>query len=106
MNQTVLAVGDTDQLKAMIDAHEKSAGPPPAMAALLARMSATAQVWAAYGGGSVQLPFDTSGNLGNVNKIMSLIQTGTLYLDLSTGLNGVAEGTSATDQKPSNWRAD
>jgi hypothetical protein len=96
---TVLAMGDTDELRAMVDAHEKSAGPPRAMAALLARMSPAAQLWAAYGGGPVQLPFDTSGNLGNVNKILSLIQDGTLYLDLSTGLAGVAEGTSATEQQ-------
>ncbi len=98
VSQTVLAIGDTDELRAIVDAHEKSAGPPPAMAALLARIPAAAQVWAAYGGGQVQLPFDTKGNLGNVNKILSLIQTGTIYLDLSTGLSGVAEGTSATDE--------
>jgi hypothetical protein len=98
ISQTVLAMGDTDELRAMVDAHEKSAGPPPAMGALLARMSSTAQIWAAYGGGAVQLPFDTSGNLGNINKILSLFQTGTLYLDLSAEVAGVAEGTSASDQ--------
>ena len=98
ISQTVLAMGDTDELRAMVDAHEKSAGPPPAMAALLARMPPSAQLWTAYGGGPIQLPFDASGNLGNVNKILSLIQTGTLYLDLSTGVSGMAEGTSATDQ--------
>jgi hypothetical protein len=97
ISSTVLAMGDTNELRAIVDAHEKSAGPPPAMAALLARIPAAAQVWAAYGGGPAQLPFDTSGNLGNINKILSLIQTGTLYLDLSKGLSGVAEGTSATD---------
>jgi len=98
ISPTVLAMGDTDELRAMVDAHEKSAGPPPAMAALLARMSPAAQVWAAYAGGSVHLSFDTSGNLGNINKILGLIQTGTLYLDFATGLAGVAEGTSATDE--------
>jgi hypothetical protein len=97
INQTVVAVGETDELRAMVDAHEKSAGPPPPMAALLARMPSTAQIWTAYGGGPIQLPFDTSGNLGNVNKILSLIQTGTFYLDLSSGITGVAEGTSAND---------
>jgi hypothetical protein len=95
---TVLAMGGTDELRGMVDAHEKSAGPPPAMAALVARIPAAAQLWAAYAGGPVQLPFDTSGNLGNINKILSMIQTGTLYLDLSTGLAGVAEGTSATEE--------
>jgi hypothetical protein len=98
VSPTVLAMGDTDELRAMVDAHEKSAGPPPAMAALLARIAPSAQFWAAYGGGPIMLPFDTSGNLGNINKILSLIQIGTLYLDLSTGLAGVAEGTSANDQ--------
>jgi hypothetical protein len=99
VNQTVLAMGDTDQLKAMVDAHEKSAGPPPAMAALLARMPATAQVWAAYGGGPLKLPIDTIANLSNINKILGMIKTGTLYLDFSTGLTGLAEGTAGSDQQ-------
>jgi hypothetical protein len=98
VGQTVLALGDTDELRAIVDAHEKSAGPPPAMAPLLARIPAAAQVWAAYGGGQVQLPVDANGNLGNINKILSLIQTGTFYLDLSSGLAGVAEGTSTTEE--------
>jgi hypothetical protein len=98
ISPTVLGMGDTDELRAVVDAREKSAGPPPAMAALIGRIPPGAQFWAAYGGGPIHLPFDTSGNLGNINKILSLIQTGTLYLDLSTGLAGVAEGTSATDQ--------
>jgi hypothetical protein len=91
-------MGDTDELRAMVDAHEKSAGPPPAMASLLARILPTSQFWAAYAGGPIHLPFDTSGNLANINKILSLIQTGTFFLDLSTGVAGMAEGTSATDQ--------
>lgn len=99
VNQTVLAVGDTDELKAMVDAHEKSAGPPAAMAALLARMPSTAQIWAAYAGGPLKLPFDINSNLGNINKMISLIQAGTLYLDLTTGVTGLVEGTSASDQQ-------
>jgi len=98
ISPTVLALGDTDELRAMVDAHEKAASPPTAMKPLLARISPAAQFWAAYAGGPIHLPFDTSGNLGNINKILSLIQTGTLYLDLSTGFAGVSETTSATDQ--------
>jgi hypothetical protein len=99
INQTVLAIGDTDELKAMVDAHEKSAGPPPAMAALLARMPSTAQEWAAYAGGPLKLGADTNNILGNANKMLSMIQTGTLYLDFSAGLTGLAEGTTASDQQ-------
>ena len=98
VNQTVLAAGDTDELKAMVDAHEKSAGPPPPMARLLARMPAASQIWAAYAGGGLRLPFDGNGNLGNISKMLSMIQSGTLSLDLSAGLKGLAEGTADSDQ--------
>lgn len=101
INQTVVAMGDTDELRAMVDAHEKSAGPPRSMADLIARIPAAAQVWGAYGGGQLA-PFESSGNLGNINKILSLIQAGTLYLAVSPdapgGILGVAEGTSPSDQ--------
>lgn len=101
INQTVLAMGDTDELRAMVDAHEKSAGPPKAMADLIARIPAAAQVWGAYGGGQLA-SFDSKGNLANINKILSLIQTGTLYLEASNvtsgGISGIAQGTSASDQ--------
>jgi hypothetical protein len=101
VSPTVLAMGDTDELRAMIDAHEKSAGPPPGMAALLARMGSSSQVWAAYGGGPIP-SFSATGNMANINKILSLIQTGTLYLEISNdalgGVSGLAEGTSANDQ--------
>ena len=98
VNQTVMAVGDTGQLKAMVDAHEKPPGPPQAMSALLGRMPASSQIWAAYGGAGLRLPFEADSNLGNINKILSMIQTGTIYLDLTSGLNGLAEGTSGSEQ--------
>lgn len=97
VNQTVLAMGDTDELKAMVDAHEKSAGPPAAMTALLARMPPTAQVWTAYSGGLTKLPFDSESNLNNVNKILGMIQSATLYLDLTHGLNGLAQGAARSE---------
>ena len=98
VNQTVFAAGDTDQLKAMVDAHEQSAAPPPALAQLLARMPATSQIWVAYSGGGLSMPVDPGSNFGNLNKMLGMIQSGTLYLDLSTGLNGLAETTSPSEQ--------
>jgi hypothetical protein len=55
-----------------------------------------AQFWAAYTGGPVDLGF--GGNLANVTKLVSFIQTGSLYFDLRTGLNGVASGECSSDQ--------
>ncbi len=98
VNQTVLAIGDTDELKAMVDAHEKSAGPPAAMAALLARMPATAQIWSAFTNGNIKLPFESGSNLNNVNKIFGMIESETSYLDLSRGLTGTSVATARSDQ--------
>jgi hypothetical protein len=98
VDQTVFAAGDTEQLKAMVDAQEKSVGPPAAMKPLLARMPSTTQIWAAYSGGALKLPIDANSNLGNINKIVSMIQTGTISLNLDTGVSGLAEGTSGSDQ--------
>ena len=97
VNQTVLAIGETDELKAMVDAHEKSAGPPAGMAALLARMPATAQIWTAFSSSAIKLPLDSGSSLNNANKILSMIESGTLYLDLSHGLTGTAVATGRSD---------
>jgi hypothetical protein len=94
---TVLAVGDTVELRAMVDAHEKSAGPPTALAGMLKDVSSQAQMWAVYGGGRIPLP-DLKGNLSNVTTIVGLIQRGSFYLDFSAGMNGVAAGSAGTEK--------
>jgi hypothetical protein len=95
---TVVGVGDTAELKAIVDAKDKStAGPPPAMAELMKDIPPEAQFWVAYRGGPIQMPFDATGNLSNINQIVKLIQTGTLYLDLSSGIKGLAVGPGNTE---------
>jgi hypothetical protein len=95
---TVLAVGDTPELKAFVDAREKSSGAPPAMVALLKDISPQAQIWAAFSGGSIPLPADLKGNLSNLNTMMSFIQRGTFSLDFTSGMNGLAAGTSGNEK--------
>jgi hypothetical protein len=99
---TVLAIGETAELRAMVDAHEKSAGPPPSLANLLKDISPPAQIWAVYSGGSLPTPTDLKGNLSNINTIVGLIQRGTLYLDFTAGMNGLAAGSAATDADAEN----
>ena len=98
VSPTVLAAGDTTFLKQMVDTRDKSTGPPAALAALIKDIPREAQFWGAYSGGPVSLPFEASGNLANASKVLSLIQQGSYYFDLRTGVNGVALGQSATDQ--------
>lgn len=98
VSPSVIGYGPTSALRSLIDKKEKTTGPPAALAEQLKAMPAEAVLWAAYGGGLTSLPFDAPGDLANVNKIIASIQSGSLYLDLRTGVNGLATGTCGTDQ--------
>jgi hypothetical protein len=98
LNPTTAAIGEVPALESLIDQRDTSRGPPPAMAALLKQIPADAQFWGAYAGGPIHLPFDANSNLANLNKLLATIQTGTVYFDLRTGVNGVAEASCADQQ--------
>jgi len=98
ISQTVVAAGDTPFLKQMIDSRDKSTGPPPALAVLLKDIPHDMQLWGVYSGGPVELPFALEGNLANAGKMLSLIQQGSYYFDLRTGLNGVVLGQGKNEQ--------
>jgi hypothetical protein len=95
---TVAAAGEVDALHTFIDDRSKSNGPPPALANLMKQIPYDAQFWAAYSGGPMQLPFEASTPLANINKLLASVQSGTLYFDLRNGLNGTAHADCGTDQ--------
>jgi hypothetical protein len=95
ISSSTAAMGQTESLKFLLDQRGTSKGPPPALAALMKDIPSDAQFWAAYVGGPVDLGF--TGNLSNISKLVSSIQTGSVYFDLRTGLNGIAEGQCSTD---------
>jgi hypothetical protein len=97
INSTTAALGDAPALRTLIDQRGSSQGPPPPMRELMKQIPATAQFWAAYGGGPVKLPFDENSNLGNLNRLVASIQTGTIWFDLSAGLDGMADLSCASD---------
>ena len=98
VSPTVIGVGPTPALRSLIDNKEKSNGPPASLASQLKQMPAEAMFWAAYGGGVTKLPFNAPGDMANINKIIASIQSGSVYLDLRTGLNGLATGNCGSDQ--------
>lgn len=97
INPTTAALGDIPSLHSFIDQRASSHGPPPAMQSLLKEIPPDAQFWGAYAGGPIHLPFDNNSMLANLNKLLSTVQTGTVYFDLRTGVNGVAAATCAND---------
>jgi len=98
VSPSVIGVGPTAALRSLIDNKGKSSGPPSNLAAQLKDMPAEAVFWAAYGGGIRTLPFNLPGDMANVNKIVSSIQSGSMYLDLRAGVKGLATGNCASDQ--------
>ncbi|HTS77740.1 MAG TPA: hypothetical protein VMG40_16130 [Bryobacteraceae bacterium] len=97
INSTTGALGQIEPLKALVDQVGSTNGPTPKMEALIRQIPPQAQFWAAYGGGPIHLPFDENSNLGNLNRLLGSIQTGTVWFDLSTGLTGSAEASCASD---------
>jgi hypothetical protein len=95
---TVAAIGDTPELKAMVDARDKAPGAPPPLAAALKDISSEAHAWAAYSGAPLHLPIPETGNLSNIRNIVNAIQTGSLYLDLRMGFSAVGAGRSRTER--------
>jgi hypothetical protein len=98
LSPSLIGVGPTSALRSLIDNKGKSSGPPAALTDRLKEMSPDAIFWAAYGGGIRALPFKLLGDMANVNKIVSSIQSGSMYLDLRAGVNGLAVGICPTDQ--------
>lgn len=97
INSTTAALGSVPNVEALVDKRGTSQGPSQAMQTLVKQIPYRAQFWAAYGGGPIHLPFDENSNLGNLNRILHSIQTGTLWFDLTDGLTGLAQATCASD---------
>ncbi|MCU1340083.1 MAG: hypothetical protein JWO19_5664 [Bryobacterales bacterium] len=98
VSPTVIGVGPTAALRSLIDNKGKGNGPPLALAEQIKVMPAEAVFWAVYGGGLRSLPFDLPGDMANINKIIASIQSGSAYLDLRMGVNGLATGTCSSEQ--------
>src|SRR5580704_8222351 len=98
INTSTAAVGSPEALRALVDQREHSSGPPASLVALMKQLPKEAQFWAVYLGGPVKLPFDDNSNLANINKLLSSVQSGSLYLDLRTGVKAVAQGTCTSEQ--------
>lgn len=98
LSPSVIGYGATPALRSLIDNKGKGNGPPANLAAQLKDMPAEAILWAAYGGGVNTLPFRMPGDMANLNKIIGSIQSGSVYLNFGTGINGLATGICGTDE--------
>jgi hypothetical protein len=98
VSPSVIGFGSTPALRSLIDKKGSSPGPPPSLAAQLKDMPAEALVWAAYGGGITSLPFNLPGDMANLNRMVASVQSGSVYFDFRTGVNGLVTGNCGNDQ--------
>jgi hypothetical protein len=99
LNDSTGIAGPAQQLRAIID-HPSSGGMPPALRELLRTLPPGDQIYAASssGFGGLNIATPPNSNLASVLQALRSVQTVTLGMDLSNGLNAVAEATCATER--------
>ena len=96
VNSSTIAIADTPTLRWLVDQRSSLTGLPARLNALTKEVPRQTQFWGAYLGGAIDLPL--TGNLQNVNKILSLVSQGTFYFDFTDGLKGTLTGVAANPQ--------
>lgn len=86
------AAGPPAELRALIDRPSGSRGLPMSLRDLLRTLSGDDQIYAALTGGvaSLNLPLPQEGNFGNITQALQGVDTGTLGINLSHGIDAVA----------------
>jgi hypothetical protein len=98
MGPSMIGIGDTPELKRIIDTRDKTNGPPEVLAARMKEIPGTAEIWAVAKGAPIPVPPGSPANLNNLAKTMSSVESGLFYLDVNTGISGKATGIAETDQ--------
>lgn len=98
LNMSTWIVGPTAAVKRLIDEQNTGRlGIPQPLQTVVATIPYDAQFWAVYGGGAVNLGLPERGFLGNADKLVRSVQTGTFAANVSSGLDLKLAGTCDTD---------
>jgi hypothetical protein len=97
LGPSVAGFGSTAGLRRVVDTRDQANGPPAVLAKRMQEVPREAVIWAAYGGGSIDLGPRIPPNFGNLVKILNSVEAGSFYLDLRLGLAGKATGSAATE---------
>jgi len=101
LNTSTAAAGSAAQLRSLIDQGSGGGrGLPPALRDLVRTIPANDQIWAALSGGleAMNATVPPNSNLANIVNALKSIDTATLGMDLSKGLNLDAEVSCKTER--------
>jgi hypothetical protein len=99
INSSTAIVGRTAALRKLLDLRtENKLGIPQAMQQQVSKLPANAQFWAVFAGARVTTPFAEGSALGNVNRMLASLQSGTFSVDLTNGFFANANGVCNTSQ--------
>jgi hypothetical protein len=99
LDDSTAAAGTTADIHALID-QASARGLPLPLRDLLRTLPAGDQVYAALTGGveNLNLPLPSGGNLGNIMQALRSVQSATLGMDLSKGIDALAVVNCNTDR--------
>lgn len=98
MGPTLAGAGDTAGLKRIIDTRDKTNGPPGVLAERMKEIPREAGMWSVFTGAPIPLPANATANFGNLVKVMNSVESGSIYLDLRSGISGKAVGITSADK--------
>jgi hypothetical protein len=101
LDDSTAAAGLPAELRALIDqTGSKNAGLPPDLRELLRTLPASDQIYAALTGGieHLNLPLPREGNLGSILQALRSVDSASLGLNLSHGIDGVALVNCTTER--------
>ncbi len=100
LNSSTAMAGQVTALRSILDQRGRSAGLPPALRQKLDSIPPQSQIWvvAAGGFGDVSKALPHSGNLANLGRVFSMIESLTAGVDLRSGLHMSVSGVCRTEQ--------
>jgi hypothetical protein len=100
LNAGVAVAGRPDAVRWIIDQRGRSNGLPPALRDKVARIPAGDQMWLASAGGfgTFEKDIPQNGNLANLGKVISMLESVTAAADLRSGLKFAANGVCRNEQ--------
>jgi hypothetical protein len=97
VNNSIALAGRTDHLKAVLSGGKEDDARKRSILNELSKLSPERQLWAVAIGGFAPMPLPETGNLANLNRVFQSLQSVTMTVDLSNGVNLAATGVCSKE---------